>query len=431
MAAALDPCSLGTALANSHVTALAWISQGRIVFANPAFEALFQTGEPLAGIAVRDLVVDADADRLANALSAADLAATSFVGTGKRGDELPFDLEFNLEHNEPNEPGVVLAFASDVTEQYRSRERLAYLAYSDPLTGLPNRALFADRLHHALLAARRFGTGFAVLIADLDRFKGINDNFGHDVGDAVLCQVAQRFQSCIRDSDTLARLGGDEFAVMLPRLDNSQVAALVALRMIKILETSIDVGVWQLQVGTSIGIAAYPQHASSIDRLLVAADTAMYQAKRAGKSRFQWASADGPAGMSLTTPLTWSELHTVGIQQIDEQHQRLAGLIDQLAARLRDGASEQDVAATLDQVVKYAAFHFADEERLMTGHQLSDTVEHRNAHRRLLDDIRHMRISSDLPSVSLMLRYLQEWLIRHVDGLDRQLGRELVELGYH
>lgn len=427
----VDACSLGAALATSGVIALAAIRQGDIVFANPAFDALFKSGGSLLGVALRDIVADADRERLVAALAAAEQAQASFVGAGKRGDGLPFDLELNMEHSQLGSDVVVLVFAADVTEQYRSRERLAYLAYSDPLTGLPNRTLFADRLHHAMLAARRYGNGFAVLMADLDGFKGINDNFGHDAGDVVLRQVAQRFQSCIRESDTLARLGGDEFAVMLPRLDNSQVAALVALRMIRALEDGIEVGAEKLFVGTSVGIASYPQHAASTDRLLVAADTALYRAKHAGKNQFQWATTGDAPELLMTAPMTWSAAHAVGIQALDDQHVHMAQLIDHLTAMVRDGAGGQDIVATLNRLIDYTAFHFASEEQLMTEHQLGDTGPHREAHRRLLDDIRNLPIASDLPSVSLMLRYLQEWLLRHIDGMDRELGRALVAKGCH
>ncbi len=155
-----------------------------------------------------------------------------------------------------NGEATVIAFALDVTEQHRSREQLAYLAYSDPLTGLANRALFADRLHQAVKSARRYDATFAVLMVDLDGFKAVNDTYGHEVGDIVLQVVGQRFQGCLRERDTLARIGGDEFAVLLPRLADHRSAAQGAQRMIDALAASLDFGAHPVAVGASIGIAA-------------------------------------------------------------------------------------------------------------------------------------------------------------------------------
>jgi hemerythrin len=127
---------------------------------------------------------------------------------------------------------------------------------------------------------------------------------------------------------------------------------------------------------------------------------------------------------------TWTAAHAVGIQEIDDQHIHLASLIDALSAALRDGASAAAVTAALGEMIDYAAMHFASEERLMTQFKLTDLTQHRDAHRRLLEDIRHLGVDHDQPSVSLVLRYLREWLIRHVDGLDKALGRALIAKGY-
>jgi diguanylate cyclase (GGDEF)-like protein/hemerythrin-like metal-binding protein len=426
----MDVRSLGTLLVNSTMIALAAIRQGRIVFANPAFHSLFHATGPLTGRALADIVDDTGEDRLSHAIQAAPCGSVGYAGSGRRGEEPPFDLELNFEHAELAGEPTVLAFASDVTQHARSRERLSYLAFSDVLTGLPNRALLADRLHQALLGARRYAMRFAVLMADLDGFKAVNDTYGHGAGDLVLQQVAQRFQSCVRESDTLARLGGDEFAVMLPQMDNTEVAALVALRMIRALDEPLDVDGHEIAIGTSIGIAAFPEHARSIQGLLAAADTALYAAKRAGKKGFQWANAHAGVEPLLTAPQTWSTAHSVGIQEIDEQHMHLAGLIDALSAALRDGAAAGAVTTALREMIDYAAFHFATEEQLMTRFQVATLPQHRDAHRRLLDDIRHLGVDGDVPSVSLVLRYLREWLVRHVDGLDKKLGRDLIAKGY-
>src|SRR5215467_10325120 len=152
----MDARALGALLVNSGMIALAAVRHMRIVFANPAFHALFRAAGPLTGRDLADLVSDTGGDRLIDALLAATRGSVGYAGRGLRGAEPSFDLELHLECAELDGAMTVLAFASDVTEQYRSKERLAYLAFSDVLTGLPNRALLSDRLHQALLAARRY-----------------------------------------------------------------------------------------------------------------------------------------------------------------------------------------------------------------------------------------------------------------------------------
>ena len=425
----IDPCSLGAAMMNSAAIALAAVRHGQIVFANPAFVAIFRATFPLHGVPLAAIVADADADRVATALADAETAPTRCFTGGRRGDAPPFDLELCLEAAQLDGEPLVIALASDATEQQRRREQLTFLAYTDPLTGLANRALFTDRLHAAMLSARRHGTAFAVLALDLDGFKAVNDTYGHDVGDLALQLVAQRFRCCVRGSDTLARIGGDEFAVLLPRLSDSQPPVLVAQRMIATLTAPLDFGAQSVEIGTSIGIATWPEHAASADALLTAADTALYCAKRTGRNRVCGATRHVGCAAASLQPMNWSAAHAIGIQEIDQQHEHLARLIDRLSTALKNGLDGEATLAELNELIRYAAFHFATEERLMEQHRLAALARHREEHRRLLHDICHLRVDNDLDSLSLILRFLQEWLLRHVDGLDRQLGQALTALG--
>jgi diguanylate cyclase (GGDEF)-like protein/hemerythrin-like metal-binding protein len=429
--ARFDPGSLGALVLHSTVLALAVIRRGRIEFANPAFLAMFRPAEGLTGIPLADIVVDTDCHRLAEALADAEHASVRYFGSGCRGADRSFDVELCLETATLAGEPAIIAFAWDVTDQHRSDERLAYLAYTDPLTGLANRALFADRLHQAGVFARRHGVGFAVLMVDLDGFKSVNDAHGHEAGDVVLQLVGQRFQGCIRDGDTLSRIGGDEFAVLLPRSRSQRTATLVAQRLLAALAPPLSVGEHAVVVGASIGIAAWPEHAGSVDALLAAADTAMYRAKRSGKNQFQWAAERSSGDVPSLPPLTWSAAHAVGVQEIDDQHVRLAEKIDRLSGALKDALDPDAVLADLNDLIRYAAFHFATEERLMEQHRIADLVRHREEHRRLLHDIGNLRVDGELASLSLILRYLQEWLLRHIDGMDRRLGQALVALGCH
>jgi diguanylate cyclase (GGDEF)-like protein/PAS domain S-box-containing protein/excisionase family DNA binding protein len=171
-----------------------------------------------------------------------------------------------------------VSFLVDVTDQKRHEQQLAYAANHDTLTGLPNRALFADRLEHALHMAARDRSTLAIFQIDLDRFKVINDRYGHEAGDVVLKMVAQRISSVLRVSDTVARLGGDEFAVILPHSDEAG-AMQVATKVRSAVNPSIDVMGTTVSVDASIGISLYPEHASDSTTLMRLADQAMYVAK--------------------------------------------------------------------------------------------------------------------------------------------------------
>ena len=173
-------------------------------------------------------------------------------------------------------------FAQDVTDRSRTAARLSLLAFSDPLTGLANRALFADRLRQAALDARRDGRGFGLIVLDLDRFKSINDTHGHATGDAVLQEVAQRLLGCMRPAETIARLGGDEFGVLLPLLRQRADSASVTERLLAAIRQPIALGGLRLTASATAGIAVFPEHGNTVERLLVAADTALYSAKHEG-----------------------------------------------------------------------------------------------------------------------------------------------------
>ena len=167
---------------------------------------------------------------------------------------------------------------------HQALERASFLAAHDLLTGLPNRALFADRLAHVVGAARRGGESTAVFCLDLDRFKEVNDTYGHAAGDLLLQTVAARLSACLRRSETLARLGGDEFAVIQPQARQPQAAEVLARRLVAALEEPVDVGGHQADVGVSIGIAvAGPDGGTDVSQLMKDADLALYQAKENGR----------------------------------------------------------------------------------------------------------------------------------------------------
>ena len=176
---------------------------------------------------------------------------------------------------------VRLAVVTDITERKRAEQALAHQAMHDLLTGMPNRVLLHDRLRQAIRAAERDGTSVALLIMDLDRFKEVNDTFGHHYGDLLLRQVGERLQSALRAGDTLARLGGDEFALLLPGSDESS-AITVVRRLQQVLDEPLAIDGQLFTIGASLGVAVSPEHAADADTLLQRADVAMYVAKRSG-----------------------------------------------------------------------------------------------------------------------------------------------------
>ena len=174
--------------------------------------------------------------------------------------------------------------ARDITARKQAEAVILHQAYHDVLTNLPNRLLFKDRLGQAILQSRRNQTELAAMFIDLDRFKYVNDTFGHDKGDELLLQVTARLKSCLRKGDTLARQGGDEFTVVLPDLHTRDDARLVAAKFLECLNLPFDLGGNEVVISASIGIAVFPHDGQTIDELMRHADVAMYYIKGQGKN---------------------------------------------------------------------------------------------------------------------------------------------------
>lgn len=215
------------------------------------------------------------------------------------------DMLVSSEMTEIDDEICLLMVARDVTEQKRTEQRLAYLANYDHLTGLPNRVLFRDRLTGAMQRAHRAEHLVALLYLDLDRFKQVNDTLGHQFGDALLRQVTERLQQCVRSSDTLAptlpdenfdatvsRLGGDEFTIVLEDIKHIDEISRVAQRILSTLSVPYDLNGRSVFVGASIGITVYPFDDLDLDNLIRNADIAMYRAKALGRNNFQFYTDD-------------------------------------------------------------------------------------------------------------------------------------------
>lgn len=191
----------------------------------------------------------------------------------------------NYVYKLPN--GEIVAIYDDVTKAKQAEEKMHYLAHYDALTDLPNRTLFADRLRQSLTTAKRDKAHSALMFLDLDKFKPVNDELGHDVGDLLLKEVAIRLHNCVRESDTVSRIGGDEFVILLPVIEAEQDAMLVAEKILYALNLPFELAGNSISISASIGVAVYPEHGNDEKMLTKHADTAMYYAKKGGRNNAQ------------------------------------------------------------------------------------------------------------------------------------------------
>lgn len=189
----------------------------------------------------------------------------------------------------------ICSICTDITERKQAEDalreqqsRLNYMAFHDALTGLPNRALFYDRLNHGLARAKRSGGKLVAMLLDLDRFKYINDSLGHDAGDLLLKTISQRLKECVRDMDTVARLGGDEFVIVLEGIHDIDDVGYVAQKILATVARPINIVGHDISTTVSIGISVYPDDGMQADELLKNADIAMYKAKEGGKNNYQF-----------------------------------------------------------------------------------------------------------------------------------------------
>jgi len=263
---------------------------GRIVSVNPAFRSI-------TGYSAEE-VIGADPGMLGSGRQSKESFAEMWRALEETGtwqgelwnrhkDGHAYAVSMNIDtiyHGDGTLKQRVCVF-SDITEKKRVAQRIAHMAQHDALTNLPNRTLLTDRLEHAIALSQREKSRFALLYIDLDRFKPVNDTFGHIVGDALLQMVARRMRDCIRESDTVARMGGDEFAVLLAPVGSRRDALGVAEKLRTALEAPFAIEGKQLEISCSIGCAFYPDDGSDEDALAQNADKAMYHAKTCGRNR--------------------------------------------------------------------------------------------------------------------------------------------------
>ncbi len=269
--------------------------EGRILESNPAFTKLlgFPATE-IRGMPAEAIVHPDDApsvgifDELAAGSRDRYEAERRYVR--KDGRAIWGHAAVSLVRDEAGSPGFAIVMIEDVTARKAAEEELSHRAFHDPLTDLPNRDLFMDRLGVALARARRGAGELAILFLDLDRFKEVNDTLGHSAGDRLLVAVARRVEAGVRPSDTVSRFGGDEFVILCEDVAGEIGAAQVAERIREALERPVLIGDHEVAVNASIGIAMSGK-AANADELLRKADAAMYRAKDLGRDRYEVATS--------------------------------------------------------------------------------------------------------------------------------------------
>ncbi len=285
------------AILENAMVGIAFIKDRTFLHVNHKFETLFgYERAQISGMSTRCLYLSEFAfEQLSDEVDAVLDSGENFEGqlemVRENGERFWCSVSSKAINDDDSQQGTIWLF-EDVTQQRKNEERLVSLASFDSLTGLPNRAVFLDRLEHALHKSYRESGTLAVFFLDLDHFKHINDSLGHKAGDQLLCEVASRLQSSIREGDTVARLGGDEFTVILEDVRSAQYVAKVAEKILAAISEVYRLGTVEVNISPSIGISLYPADGRDMDILLRNADAAMYHAKDNGRNNFQFYSAE-------------------------------------------------------------------------------------------------------------------------------------------
>ncbi len=266
--------------------------KGEIQGINPAAEQIFGfSPDAVLGkdiqVLMPDLVEKGDEEFINRFLQSREAGLVGVVGyevSAMRANGQRFPLELSTSEMLLKGHRYFVCIARDITERKKVEENTRHAAHHDYLTGLPNRALFIDRLKYEISLSKRNAHKLALLFLDLDGFKRVNDTLGHASGDLLLIEVAARLQALIRNSDVLARMGGDEFTFILNNIDSRENAAFVANKIIQALSMPFELNGHHCQIGASVGISIYPDDSVDSEALLSQSDEAMYLAKKQGKN---------------------------------------------------------------------------------------------------------------------------------------------------
>ncbi len=419
-------------LVDQSLAGIYLLQEDRFTYVNSKFAEIFgYSPEEIAGtLGPMDLCVPAGREKVEQyfrkSLSGeGDAGACPFVAAHRSGTLI--EVEMNGRFVEYEGRPAVIGMALDVTERNRIQKQLNHMAFYDPLTDLPNRALFFDRLSLELARCKRSMQTFGLLLLDLDGFKAVNDTLGHETGDALLQSVARRLLSCVRDSDTVARTGGDEFVVILHFLAGPENVVLVAERILAAFEKPFVLSGRECRVGASIGICVVPEDGEDMEILLSRADAAMYASKARGRNTWTRFRPELTSNEPVRTVLLpWTDDLLIGVPAIDKQHAQLASVLNRVAEAVKTGQSQERIRSLLEELLALTRYHFETEERLMERVNYAGREAHVREHRTLVVELLRIQRQLDQTSLMLTLRSLKDWFANHIDHGDREMGQALI-----
>jgi diguanylate cyclase (GGDEF)-like protein/PAS domain S-box-containing protein len=264
-------------------------TDGRILDCNDAFARMFgyESRDDLLAQPAQSLYIEPEDRTQLLDMMREQKSISNFEMRMRRADGVPIWV---IENATLMDDGILEGTIIDITDRKTAQQQVEYQAYHDSLTGLPNRALFRDRITMGLAHAKRVKRGAAVLFLDIDQFKLVNDTLGHTIGDRLLQVIAARLISCVRGEDTVARMGGDEFTILIAEVGDRRASAVVAQKVLEAVRQPVVVDDHELFVTASVGVAVYPEDGDDAETLLKNADRAMYRAKDAGRNNYQYAT---------------------------------------------------------------------------------------------------------------------------------------------
>lgn len=410
-----------------------WVTdmQGRLLEVNAAYiKASGYSRQQLLGLCIEELDAFDGGPEVRTRMDTIVRAGHARFVTAHRtreGHHWPVEVVCSYS---PMEGGRFFCFIRDLTEQQKSADLIWRQANFDRLTGLPNRSLFFDRLSQECSAARRNGRSVALLYADLDDFKPVNDQFGHAAGDAALQTVARRWASCVRGTDTVARLGGDEFAIIAGHMEGAGEAAAIAGKLIDALRPEVVLPSQQTcRLGVSIGIALYPDNAVEMDSLLSAADRAMFSSKARGKNNYAFSSSHGRLTVERVNWVDFQKQHLVGVAEIDEQHRQMVRMVNELNQDLAARTSDTHIGRRFEALLAFVQQHFQTEHRYMLEYHYPNAKALDFEHGQLTNELRLIVGRHSREGDMLVLQKIKDWLLGHIHNSDKALGAYLQEQG--
>lgn len=356
----------------------------------------------------------------------------------KCGEVIHTEVVGTLYANEQGAPISIIGVARNVTQRKAAEAAIRRLAFYDPLTQLPNRRLLLDRIPLHIARAKRDQRRLALLFIDLDKFKPINDQFGHKSGDRVLQEVAMRLKSLLRESDTAARIGGDEFVVMLPDITSSQNALQVADKIrVELQRPYVGEQGQTHHISASIGVTIYPDNSENEQDLLRQADDAMYAAKKRGRNGVALYTPTPNAhdfeGTPSTQPndawetlihLRWRHSFCSGHPMIDQQHRELFKLSNALIdSALTRKENPERFSNAFERLLDHTIKHLADEEQILQSLHYKELEHHADRHRRLIEGAKELyerSLKEEIPTGELLTYIVEEMVYNHILKEDRQ-----------